>query len=287
MLKAIDMRSRPPYGAFRDDFVFDYESRKKAAERTGRTVPKSVKDKSMDLFLAEKKAAGIEKCVVPVRGSRAIEDNPVVERLLYDYPDDFIGMASITMPGEDKTRDLEIIKKYVLNGSCTGINLEPGLDTLPWELDSENVFHVYEFCEKHDIPVMILNGGMFHRADVRMDYGLYAPMRIEHVAFTFPKLKIISAHGGWPWVELMCAVAINCENVYLSPDCYLMDGVGGHGYIEAANRPDLQDKIMFGSVYPGYSMEWAVKYFQNCGIKESVLEKVFYDNAAKVLGIKD
>ena len=44
--------------------------------------------------------AGIEKCVVPVRGNRAKEDNPVIESLLYEYPDDFIGMASITLPGK-------------------------------------------------------------------------------------------------------------------------------------------------------------------------------------------
>lgn len=286
-MKAIDMRSRPPYKAFCDDFVFDYESQKKTSERTERVIPESVKNKNMELFLTEKRTAGIEKCVVPVRGNRAKEDNPVIESLLYEYPDDFIGMASITMPGKDKKNDLEIIKRYVINGPCTGINLEPGLDVSPWELDNENIFHIYEFCEKQNIPVMLLNGGLFHRNDVMMDYGLYAPMRIEHVAFTFPKLKIIAAHGGWPWVNLMCAVAINCEHVYLSPDCYLMEGVGGHGYVEAANRHDLQDKIMFGSVYPGYSMEWAVEYFKSCGIKESLLEKIFYDNAAKVLSINN
>ena len=33
-MKAIDMRSRPPYKAFCDDFVFDYESQKKTQSFT-------------------------------------------------------------------------------------------------------------------------------------------------------------------------------------------------------------------------------------------------------------
>lgn len=285
-MRAIDMRSRPPYKKFKDDFVFDLNERRLAAKRSGRAVAKSVEALSMDAFLEEKIKAGITKCVVPVRGSRANEDNPILVNLLQEYPDDFIGFASLSMPAEMKPEEItDLIKKYVLEGPCTGVNLEPGLDVRPWEVDDEKIFPVYDFCEKYNIPVMLLNGGLFHRNDYMMDYGLYAPMRIEHVAFTFPKLKIICAHGGWPWVELMCAVAINHENVYLSPDCYLMDGVGGKGYVEAANRPDLQDKIMFGSVYPGYSMAYAVDYFIQCGIREDIIDKVLYENAVKVLNI--
>lgn len=58
--------------------------------------------------------------------------------LLRDYPDDFIGFASLSMPGE--TGNKKIIKEHMIEEPYTGINLELELDSQPWELDDENIF---------------------------------------------------------------------------------------------------------------------------------------------------
>ncbi len=50
-------------------------------------------------------------------------------------------------------------------------------------------------------------------------------------------MKIVVAHGCWPHVERMLAVAMRCPNVYLVPDCYVyIDCMPfADTYIEAAN----------------------------------------------------
>lgn len=283
-MKVIDLRSRPPYKTFAQDFIYDadYLEMIYGKSQYDRKVPKSALNKSMDDFIAEKEAAGVERCVVPIRGKRAETDNQLVVELLNEYPNHFIGMAAISMPGQDIQRDLDIIRQYVIDGPCTGINMEPILDANIYSMDDEKIYPIYEICEKNDIPLLYTSGGVAHGVKAPFDFSMMSPMKIEHVCYDFPKLKIIAAHAGWPWTILMCAAALKWDNLYISPDCYLMEGIGRQNYVDAINRYDMLDKVMFGTVYPTYDMQWAIDYYKNCGIREDALPKLLYENAARV-----
>lgn len=283
-MKIIDMRFRPPYKDFQKDLGFNLKDVRERYQRRNTIVPPSIENLSMQECIKEMDDNGIERGVVPVRALRAEEDNDVLVELLQEYPQRFIGLAAVSMPAEQTEKALHIIDKYIINGPCAGLSLEEGLDSYPWYADDEKIFPVYEKCEENAIPVMILAGGLMHRQDAG-DCDYYNPSHIEHVARHFPRLKIILAHGGWPWITQACYLAMNWDNVYLSPDGYLTDGVGGNFYAQAANNYALQDKIMFGSNFPGYALHEAITAYQNMGIKERVFSKVFYENAAKVFDI--
>ena len=45
----------------------------------------------------------------------------------------------------------------------------------------------------------------------------------------------------------------------------------------------LQDRILFGSCYPGFSLESAINEYMKNGLSEEALPKVLYHNAAKLL----
>lgn len=84
----------------------------------------------------------------------------------------------------------------------------------------------------------------------------------------------------------ICHVAYQRENVYLDIDYYgFTTNPGYQDYVIAANNV-LQDKILFGSCYPGFGLDQAMAEYQKNGIKEEVLPKVLYHNAAKLLGLE-
>lgn len=284
-MKIIDMRFRPPYKAFQNDAIYDLKATPERYARRGMTPSATVMELSMQKCFQEMDAVGIERGIIPLRAIRSDADTESLVCLLKEYPDRFSGFMSISMPHEQTELGINIIEKFIINGPCIGVSLEPGLDIKPWYSDDENIFPIYKKCESHNIPVMILAGGLMHRLDAG-DCDYYNPSHLEHVARVFPNLKIILAHGGWPWITQACYLAMNWDNVYLSPDCYLTDGIGGNLYAQAANNYVLQDKILFGSNFPGYGMKEAVENFISSGIKENVLEKIFYENASKVLGLK-
>ena len=77
-------------------------------------------------------------------------------------------------------------------------------------------------------------------------------------------------------------MAFNDANIYMIPDMYGLTGAGGEDYIKAANTI-MKDQMLFGTAYPIISQKSAADYYENSGIKESVLPRFFYDNAAKLL----
>ena len=62
---------------------------------------------------------------------------------------------------------------------------------------------------------------------------------------------------------------MNWENVWLSPDGFMIDHPGSQDYVTAANYR-LQDKILFGSLYPGVPLGYAVEKYRSL-LREEVL----------------
>ena len=60
---------------------------------------------------------------------------------------------------------------------------------------------------------------------------------------------------------------------------------GWQDYVTAANYR-LQDKILFGSLYPSVPVEFAVKRYTAL-LRPEVREKIFYRNAVSFLKLED
>ncbi|MCD8026218.1 MAG: amidohydrolase family protein [Clostridiales bacterium] len=113
-----------------------------------------------------------------------------------------------------------------------------------------------------------------------------SPQRLDRVARKFSNLKIIVAHGGWPWVRESISLALVLPNVYLIPDIYGTNGPGAQDYITAANTV-LSDKIVYGSSYPILHLEDSVDFVkEKWDLTEENEEKVLYKNAAQILGLE-
>ena len=286
MQPVLDFRCRPPFQPFTSDWIFDLEDRpgndglKSKYARMNMTLPASLLETSMSLFLEEQAACNIVRSVVPLRVLPTQKNEDLVS-LLQGYPERFIGLAGVQPALDGVDASLSAMERYIVQGPCRGVYMEPGLDPVPWLVDDETWFPLYDFCQQENIPVCLLFGGVFHRQDAP-DYSFYFPMRVETIARAFPRLRIALSHAAWPWTTAACALAINYKNVFLSSDGFMIDHPGAQDYIVAANYR-LQDKIIFGSLYPAAPMPYAVQRYSEV-LRPEVLSKVFFQNAVTFLG---
>lgn len=156
-----------------------------------------------------------------------------------------------------------------------------GFCSTPLYANDQRIYPIYELCQQHGIPVFLSFGGY-----VAPDLTYNSPFIIDRLALDFPSLTLVIAHGGWPFVTEICHVAFNRENVYLAPDLYTMNVPGNRDYLASANY-FIPEKFLFGTAYPCVSMQEAVDYYRNWGLRPEVLPKVMYQNAADVLGIEE
>lgn len=274
-MKIIDGRLRPPFRSVSEARLYDVDYSTKLCGRFGRKYPQSAVEKSMDMVLKEMEEENIVKGLLPIRRSQGKgmknEDFLLLNEM---YPDKFVGFAGLDFSiGIQET--LDEIDKYVVNGAFTGINLEPGLDPVPWKLDEEKNFPVFEKCEKEHIPVYITWGGLCATPWV------YDPEIIDHVARTFPKMKMFLGHAGFPRSAEHSIIAINRPNVYLGIDLYIINSPAQQDYIMAGNYA-ARNQICFGSAYPFNNLHDAVESYKNA-FNEEVWEDIFYNNTMAFL----
>ncbi len=282
MMKIIDFRVRVPYGSFlKAGFYSDIPKREKVADgKYNMTLPQSVYQGSMELLLKEMDELNIVKAIVPARKAFHVDNSELVS-LLQEYPNRFIAFAAVDpLDGEVALNE---IMQYVVNGPCTGVVMEPGYsyERERIAIDDDRVMPIYELCEKENIPMMLGFGGMLHPSLEKM-----RPVSVDNIALQFPNLRMVLAHGGWPFVQEMTWIALMRKNIYLMPDLYMYKTPFTWDYVAGANTV-IKEKIIFGSAYPIVSQKESVHNYLNIGIQSEFLENVMYKNALRFLQMED
>ena len=274
-MKIIDARIRPPFESIGAGRLFFPDYAIPLCAKFGRGYPESAKEKSMDLLIKEMEEENIVKSLMPIRRSQGTGMKNEDFILLNDqYPDRFVGFAGLD-PAIGIPETLAEIDQFVNNGPFTGINLEPGLDPTPWKLDDEKYFPIFEKCEKEHIPVYITWGGLCATPWV------YDPEIIDHVARSFPKMKMFLAHAGFPRSAEHAIIAINHPNVYLGTDIYIINSPAQQDFIMAGNYA-CKHQICYGSAYPLTPIHDAVDVYKK-SFDEENWENIFYNNVMAFL----
>lgn len=274
-MKIIDGRLRPPYRSISEGRLFEPDYAIPLCAKFGRDYPQSAIEKSVDMVIREMDEEQIVKGLMPIRRSQGKGmRNEDFKYLNEQYPDRFVGFAGLD-PSIGIHETLDEIEQFVINGDFTGINLEPGLDPVPWKLDEEKNFPIFEKCEKEHIPVYITWGGLCATPWV------YDPEIIDHVARTFPKMKIFLGHAGFPRATEHSIIAINHPNVFLGIDLYIINSPAQQDYIMTGNYA-AKNQICFGSAYPLNVLHDAVETYKKA-FNEDVWENIFYNNTLAFL----
>jgi predicted TIM-barrel fold metal-dependent hydrolase len=176
--------------------------------------------------------------------------------------------------------------KHAVNDlNMIGFHFHPIMQHI--QVNDQRFYPLWEEISTLGVPVMIDVGmtGM----GAGMPGGLGAktrdahPSYIDELAADFPKLTIIMAHPGSPWIEETTAVALHKGNVFWEMSGwapkYLPDS------LKKDIRSRLSDKVMFGSDYPSIPYERLFREWDQVGYTDEILEKFFHGNAETVLGL--
>jgi predicted TIM-barrel fold metal-dependent hydrolase len=198
------------------------------------------------------------------------------------YPDTFIQAWGTVDPlrGEQAVRDAE---QAVTRHRVLGFHFHPIMGR--YAVDDPALRPLFETISGLGVPVLIDVGTTGMGAGMPGGSGAVIrhahPQTIDALAAAFPGLTIIAAHPGWPWVEEMTAVALHKGNVY-----WELSGWAPK-HFPASLRTDirgrLQDKIMFGSDHPSLPFGRLLREWDELGLGDDIMHKVFHANAERLL----
>jgi predicted TIM-barrel fold metal-dependent hydrolase len=242
----------------------------------------------LETFKRQMKVAGIDKSVLlPIDCSTAhgckIFSNEQISDLV-SKNDFFIGFASVDPLKEEAADELA---SAVSDLGLKGLKLDPSLQHF-YPNDKDKAYPIFEKASKLSIPV-IVHEGMTWEADAMMKFS--HPSLLEDVAHDFPKLNLVIAHMGWPWVPDSVALALKYPNIYLDTSCLYADTPNEFiEYVFTRLVPitlverSLYRKILFGSNYPRIEIHKMAKAVRRLLHEEDVVRDIFFENAAKLLG---
>jgi uncharacterized protein len=240
-----------------------------------------------EVFLAEMDEAGITRAVLlPVdcttaHGCRIVTNEQVAE--LAGKNPRFVGFASVDPSVKDAPRQLE---RAVKGLGLKGLKLDPALQR--FGLDDRRVaWPVYQAAAELGVPVVVhcgLSWSMIGQAK-------YArPLALEEVAQEFPRLRIVIAHCGWPWVEEALLVALKYRNVFLdtsvvssgTPADALRRTLAERIGLDVIER-SLPRQVLFGSNYPRADIRRSVRGMAALALSPSLRARVMRANAEELL----
>ncbi|MCC6314311.1 MAG: amidohydrolase [Thermomicrobiales bacterium] len=243
----------------------------------------------LETFLLHLDEAGIDRAVLlPIDCTTAhgvtIVSNEQVAALVERCPR-FIGFASVDPNLPDAPATLEhAAQEYGLRG----VKLDPALQQFAID-DPQRAFPVYARAEELGLPLLI-HCGMSWAPKGRS--ALANPLALEAVVQAFPRLRIIIAHLGWPWVNEAAMLAFRYPTVYLdtsvlfsgTPTESLRQALQTSIGIDALDR-SLSRQIVFGSNYPRVDPKRAAWAVEALGLRPKLQQRIFHDNAAALLGL--
>jgi uncharacterized protein len=210
---------------------------------------------------------------------RKISNEEIAE--LARKEDNAIAFASINPHrGADGVR---LARKLIEEHGVKGFKFHPSVqEFFP---NDRMAYPLYEVIAEAKLPALFHTGqtgvgaGTPGGGGIRLKYS--HPMLLDDVAADFPEMPIILAHPSFPWQEEALSVATHKPQVYID-----LSGWSPKYFppilVQYANTL-LKDKILFGSDYPVIAPERWMEEFEKLPIKPEVKQKIYKENAARLL----
>ena len=206
---------------------------------------------------------GIERTVV------SYMDNTVTEDAVKRHPDRYAGLIWVN-PYKAET-DLPLAERLIREAGFKGIKLHPLFDAYT---ANDGVVHpVMELAGKLNVPVFIHSG--------HPPFSL--PHSIAQLAQDFPSIRFVMVnmgHGNGIYVQAALDLSRKIDNLYLETS-----GMPMHTKIREAYETVGHDRIFWGSDAPFHLYEVEMLRTQLCGLNDTALENIFYNNIKTFLGL--
>lgn len=278
MPKAIDFHIHPPHEPGRPPSIYEEQMQRYFGSelRPGSVEEMVAKYEELDIFGVLLAVDHESACGEPRMRNDYLAD--IVRR----HPRRFAGFG-IVNPWQGKLAIKEVER-------CKALGLS-GIKFLPMTQEffpnEQRFYPIYEKVAELGLLVLFHTGTTAIGAGLPGGGGIHLkysnPMYIDDVAADFPELTIIMAHPAFPWQDEQLAILIHKPNVYMdlsgwSPKYFASN------LIQYANTL-LQDKMLFGSDYPGLSPERWLRDFQEAPFRAEVRPKILLENAKRLLAL--
>jgi len=185
---------------------------------------------------------------------------------------------------------IEKLESYLKEGKILGVKFYTGYQR--FFPDDPKLHPIYEFCQANNFPV-IYHTGVLEKGFPGLLKSSH-PLNIDDVADLFPKLKIVIAHMGNPWIMDCAAVVAKNENVY-------MDFSGFFTEYQPLNSEEIEmfirqlkdfkifagfKKCMFGTDWPICPQKEYLATTNRLPMTEEEKDLVFWKNAKDVFNVK-
>ncbi len=182
----------------------------------------------------------------------------------------YIGFGTIHKDFENIENELKRVKAMGLKG----LKLHP--DFQNFKIDEPAMDRIYQCAMDIGLPILM------HMGDKNTDNS--KPARLANVLESFPKLTVIAAHMGgvFDWEE-----AIKClygKDVYFDTSS-TMPFVKSEKVYKMIYMHDV-NKILFGSDFPIQWTSEALEDIYRLNLSDEDRNKILYENAAKLLGVR-
>ena len=202
--------------------------------------------------------------------------NDQIAEFVQRYPDRFIGVAAVNLE-----RPVKAVRE--LEHAVEGLGFK-ALRVVPWlwkrPPNDRLYFPLYVKCIELNIPFCTQTG---HTGPLMpSETGRPIPY-IDEVALTFPELKIVCGHIGYPWTDEMIGVAWKHENVYIDTSAYLPRYYPPQ-LIHYMNTYGKR-KVLFGTNFPQLNLQKCAEQAMQLELSEEARANFLYHNASQVFDV--
>lgn len=178
----------------------------------------------------------------------------------------------------------------LLNNNFIGVKLYPGYEN--FFPSDEKIFPLYDICTKLSKPV-IFHTGVLQIGSIGLLKQAH-PLNIDEVATHFPKLKIVMAHSGNPWLFDCASVVSKNKNVYADISGYFNEfktiskeeqNLFINNFTEIKTYMGGFEKFLFGTDWPLYSQKEYVEATLQLSLTKKESELFFFRNANNIFNL--
>lgn len=190
-------------------------------------------------------SAAVDKSVVlgfKSRYLRAEIPNRYISDYVNRYPQKLIGFAGIDPADSDAADEVRHVKADL---RLKGITLSPA--NQDFHPTDSRAMRVYAAAEQQGMPILFHPGGAFTELS-KMEFG--RPVLLDEVARSFPKLRIVLAQLGQPWVDETICLLAKHGNVYADVSGLLRRPWQAYNALVSIHQYGVMDKVLFGSDFP-------------------------------------
>lgn len=207
------------------------------------------------------------------RPGQWVISNDEVAEMTRQFPDRFVGVAAVNL--EKPVEAVRELERAVKELGFKALRVVPWLWKRP--PDDKFYFPLYVKCVELDIPFCTQVG---HTGPLMpSETGRPVPY-LDEVALTFPELKIVGGHIGYPWTDEMIGLAWKHENVFIDTSAYLPRYYPPQliHYMKTYGK----EKVLFGTNFPQLSLEKCVGQVHELGLPDEPRANFLRENARRV-----